>query len=178
MIKWHINDKGEVGRCSATKGKCPFGGASGLENHYSSREEAEKFVASSMAGFSTLGTSSKKRPTESFKTTRDTLRKSLVDYGVRKTNELPDVRNTNEIIQHWFNGDRKKFESFKTLVNDQTMSATSKKSVAQLINKGITVDQVDRVESIGDGTATVDILDDSMSLKGVSLADIRANRPF
>lgn len=176
MIKWHINDKGEVGRCSATKGKCPFGGASGLENHYSSREEAVKEAASTMAGFSNLGTSSKKRPTESFQNTKDTLRKSLIDYGVMKNNELPEVRTTSEMIQQWFNGDRKKFESFKNLVNDQTLSVASKKSVAQLINRGVSVQQVDSVDSLDSGTATVDILDDS--LRGVSLADIRANRPF
>lgn len=174
-VKWHINDKGEVGRCSATKGNCPFGGASGLENHYASQEEAEKFVASSMVGFSTMGTSSKRRPSESFKNARDTLRKSLVDYGVSKSNELPEVRTVNEIVQHWFAGDRKKYEAFKGLVNDQTMNATAKKSVAQLINRGVTVHQVGAVDNL-EKDATVDILDDS--LKGISLTDLQKNRPF
>jgi len=176
MVKWHINDKGEVGRCSATKGNCPFGGATGLENHYSSREEAEKVTASSMEGFSNLGTASKKRPTESFQNTKTSIRKSLVDFGISKAANLPEVRNTNEMIQHWFAGDRKKFESFKNLVNNTALSPTAKKSVAQLLNRGVSVDQVVNVNDLDEGKATVDILDDS--LRGVSLADIRARRPF
>jgi len=176
MTKWHINGNGEVGRCSATKGKCPFGGASGLENHYSSREEAEKFVASSMAGFSSLGTASKKRQTESFQNTKTALRKALVSYGVSKNADLPDVATTNELVERWFAGDKKKFEAFKKLVNNQTLTPVSKKSIAQLINRGVSVDHTDDVSSLDKGTATVDLLDDS--LRGVSLSDLRGRRPF
>jgi hypothetical protein len=176
MVKWHINDKGEVGRCSATKGNCPFGGDTGLENHYGSREEAEKSVASSMEGFSNLGTASKKRPTESFQSTKTAIRSSLVEFGIAKTTSLPEVRNTNELIQHWFAGDRKKFESFRNLVNNPTLSPAAKKSVALLLNRGVSVEQVDTVAALDNGKATVDILDDS--LRGVSIADIRASRPF
>ncbi len=48
MAKYHINGKGEAGRCSAQKGKCPFGGD--LE-HYSTPGDArrayEKFMSTS-----------------------------------------------------------------------------------------------------------------------------------
>jgi len=176
MTKWHINGNGEVGRCTATKGKCPFGGASGLENHYSSREEAEKIVASSMADFSSLGTASKKRQTESFQNTKTALRKALVSYGVSKSADLPDVATTNELVERWFDGDKRKFEAFKSLVNNQTLTPVSKKSIAQLINRGVSVDHTDDVNTLDSGKATVDLLDES--LRGVSLADIRGRRPF
>lgn len=43
MAKFHINSNGEPGKCSATQGKCPFGGA---EDHFTSieaaREQAER----------------------------------------------------------------------------------------------------------------------------------------
>lgn len=37
--KFHINKKGEAGRCSAQSDRCPFGGES---EHYSSTDEAQK----------------------------------------------------------------------------------------------------------------------------------------
>lgn len=37
MDKYHVNDKGEAGRCGAYSGGCPFGGDS---DHYTSPEEA------------------------------------------------------------------------------------------------------------------------------------------
>lgn len=37
MDKYHVNDKGEPGRCAAYSGGCPFGGDS---DHYTSQEEA------------------------------------------------------------------------------------------------------------------------------------------
>ena len=175
MIKWHINDKGEVGRCSATKGNCPFGGASGLENHYSSREEAVKTVASSMDGFSNLGTASKKQSNDLFKRNTESLRKSLVDFGVKNSTEFPEVRSTEELVQRWFDGNHERLEAFKKLVSNQTMSDVSKQSVADLLFRGVTVEQVESVDSLK-SSATVDILDDS--LHGISLAQLRASRPF
>lgn len=43
MSKYHVNpNSGEPGDCGADKGNCPFGGDSGIENHYDSAEEAQK----------------------------------------------------------------------------------------------------------------------------------------
>lgn len=36
-VKWHVNGKNEVGRCSATAGNCPFG----TEDHFSTKKAAE-----------------------------------------------------------------------------------------------------------------------------------------
>lgn len=41
MAKFHINKEGNAGRCSATAGKCPFGGA---EEHYKTIEDARRAV--------------------------------------------------------------------------------------------------------------------------------------
>lgn len=41
MTKFHINAKGVPAPCRAAKGNCPYGGASGVENHYDSMEEAQ-----------------------------------------------------------------------------------------------------------------------------------------
>lgn len=41
MSKWHINDKGDPGECSATKGECPFKNDDGSPApHYDTAEEA------------------------------------------------------------------------------------------------------------------------------------------
>lgn len=44
----HIGPQGPS-KCSATVGKCPYGGPSGLENHFSNHEDAVKYYDSVMA---------------------------------------------------------------------------------------------------------------------------------
>lgn len=42
MTKFHINSKGVPAPCKAAKGNCPFGGSSGIDNHYDTIEEAQE----------------------------------------------------------------------------------------------------------------------------------------
>lgn len=42
MTGFHINDRGEVDRCRAKKGGCPFDGETGLDNHYGTKEETRR----------------------------------------------------------------------------------------------------------------------------------------
>ena len=44
MSKFHINKHGVPAPCKATKGNCPYGGATGNENHYDSLEEAQATI--------------------------------------------------------------------------------------------------------------------------------------
>lgn len=46
--KFHVNSKGEAGECQAKK-NCPFGGFTGLENHFNTVEEARNFYETSKA---------------------------------------------------------------------------------------------------------------------------------
>ena len=45
MSKFHVNGKGEAGKCSAEKGGCPFGGEN---EHYTSKENARKAYEAKM----------------------------------------------------------------------------------------------------------------------------------
>jgi hypothetical protein len=47
LMKFHINSNGEAGRCSATKGGCPFGGES---EHFTSAEAAREHYEKTMTG--------------------------------------------------------------------------------------------------------------------------------
>lgn len=49
MAKFHVNGKGEAGKCSAVKGNCPFGSD---DEHYTSAEAARAAFESSMTNFS------------------------------------------------------------------------------------------------------------------------------
>lgn len=60
MANWHINDKREVHPCRAGSGNCRFGGDSGEDNHFSSRESAELSLALKDEEFSALGTRRKR----------------------------------------------------------------------------------------------------------------------
>lgn len=44
MTKYHVNAKGVPAICSARNGRCPYGGDTGSENHFESKEEAQKFA--------------------------------------------------------------------------------------------------------------------------------------
>jgi hypothetical protein len=46
--RYHVNGLGEVGPCRA-RIKCRFGGASGQENHFISRADAENFIQKNLA---------------------------------------------------------------------------------------------------------------------------------
>jgi hypothetical protein len=45
MAKYHINDKGNPGKCTAQSGNCPFGDDT---KHYSSKEEARNVYENKM----------------------------------------------------------------------------------------------------------------------------------
>lgn len=74
MAKFHINNSGEAGACSATKGNCPFGGE---DDHFTSAEAARAAYEKTMAPaiLSTVSIPAKDRafrvPTASF--TRDSV---------------------------------------------------------------------------------------------------------
>lgn len=83
--RWHINGKQEVGKCSVTTGTCPFGGDSGTENHFTSQEAAELFLAKGNKKFSALGTR-RKRPRVAIGRVKPETRSAvedLLDSGVR-----------------------------------------------------------------------------------------------
>lgn len=43
--RWHVNrETGDVGLCNATVRTCPYGGETGVENHYASKKEAQEIV--------------------------------------------------------------------------------------------------------------------------------------
>jgi len=48
MSKFHINDKGEAGKCSADVGECPFGVH---KPHFDTKKEAQKFYENSQNSF-------------------------------------------------------------------------------------------------------------------------------
>lgn len=84
MANWHINDKGEVHPCRARSGNCRFGGASGEENHFSSRESAELSLAKKDGEYSALGTRRKRAPLDIGKAKTETrvAVETLLDKGV------------------------------------------------------------------------------------------------
>jgi len=65
MARFHVNtNTGNTGACKAAKGKCPFGGESGDENHYSSPEEANKAAEEFMQEkYSTVNSAYRKKDT-------------------------------------------------------------------------------------------------------------------
>ena len=49
--RYHVNPvTGDYGVCRAEKGKCPFGGTTGNENHFATEKEARKASETIYAG--------------------------------------------------------------------------------------------------------------------------------
>lgn len=84
MANWHINTKGEVHPCRAKPGNCRFGGATGEENHFSSKEDAELSLAKKNLDYSALGTRKKRSTINIGKANTETLAavETLVDKGL------------------------------------------------------------------------------------------------
>jgi hypothetical protein len=55
MVKYHINAKGEAGKCSATQGGCPFGDA---QQHYASAADARASYEANQATFAVASNAS------------------------------------------------------------------------------------------------------------------------
>lgn len=64
MSKFHVNDQGEPGRCSAQKGGCPFGGDA---QHYPTKEVAQQAYELSMAASIVPAAAKKKASSPSVK---------------------------------------------------------------------------------------------------------------
>lgn len=173
-VKWHINEKNEVGLCSAKFRKCPHGGPTGADNHFATQEAAEKFLSLTLPGSSNLGTT-RRAPSRAFRESSAKIRQQLIDSGVKDRN-LPEVRTVSDIVKYWFDGDQKKYHLFKALVANERINEAERKSLASLINKGFDVQQITAVDEITN-KSVVDVLDESLS--GVSLSDLKkASLPF
>lgn len=105
MAKFHINEKGDAGECSATKGKCPFGNEA---HHFTSAEAARVFYekaqekeAAKAARLAQLATRS-----DELARTVAAARKDLEAYG-----------KTSNIFTQW----SKIHADFKTNTNGKKM---------------------------------------------------------
>lgn len=95
VIKYHINDDGDVGKCSATQGGCPFGGASGSEEHFETSLEARQYYESKQS----LNNALKKIPLTSVKKFE-----KLYSQGELKLSESSQylIRKNNKVLVEAF----------------------------------------------------------------------------
>lgn len=88
MIRYHINNTGNITKCRATKEKCPFGGDTGTEEHFDTREDARAHYESKMKE-SSLTVLQKKTPNaNNKKTTKEELDKQARELINHKVNNL------------------------------------------------------------------------------------------
>jgi hypothetical protein len=89
MAKFHINAKGEVKQCRAQI-KCRLGGASGNENHFSNKADAEQAVQAKFAEMYQPLDSVRRSPTPSEKRATTNAVNSFKKNGLR-VSEVPSV---------------------------------------------------------------------------------------
>lgn len=83
VVKYHVNDEGNVGKCGA-KNSCPFGGETGFEDHYATPEEAKKAYEKKMEGNSGSSSSLKSDPnTKHLSKIKRALAQNAADFKAR-----------------------------------------------------------------------------------------------
>lgn len=138
--KFHINSDGEAKPCSAQV-RCRFGGESGVENHFSSAEEAQAEVQNRLQKeFSQVSSVRSRGTSTQFLKNRDAIRSALLTYGgVKNESDLADVKNTDELVDKWFEGDASRYKSFKRLTEANDITPDTKKSVGVFVQRGLPV---------------------------------------
>lgn len=144
-MRYHINDKGEVGKCEAKPGKCRFKKSNGDEkDHYASKEEAVKARDSILRKKYPSLTSHKKRtPPKKFIESRENIKKLLVDYNFKKDKELKNVNTIQEMVANWFDGDKAKYIIFRDLAKTN-LNSNSKEAISKMLKGNIKVNITDK----------------------------------
>lgn len=149
-MKYHINRKKEVKACSAKQSQgCPFWGINDSRtNHYNDIETAQAKAEELLTKKHNMFNSPQRNLTPQFNITRDNVQKNLLEYaGIKASNE-ENVKNVKEIISTWFNGDRNKYETFNTTVENNDLNKDTKKSVVSMLMSGVTVHNKSSVQDI------------------------------
>lgn len=181
--KYHINNDGEARPCGA-KVKCRFGGESGVENHFSSAEAAEVEVQKRLQKeFSHVSSMRQKGTSAQFVKNREAIKTALVSFGaVKNADSLPEVRNTDEMVEKWFDGDSSRYKSFKRLTEANDITTDTKKSVASFVQKGLPVNISSTVHDVPHSRSDdkfeeseIDLLEDIPNGK-INLEELRSGK--
>lgn len=186
VTKYHINNDGEARPCGA-KVKCRFGGESGTENHFSTAEAAETEVQKRLQKeFSHVSSMRQKGSSAQFIKNRDAIKDALVSYGaVESSSDLAEVKNTDEIVSKWFDGDSSSYKSFKRLTESNDITPDTKRSVGAFVHRGLPVNISSSVHEVPHARANdkfdeseIDLLEDipnsRIDLDAVRRGDLRA----
>ena len=187
-MKYHMNpETGKVSACRA-KVKCRFGGASGSENHFNSKEAAEKAseeLMSSKHGFTSVRKSAESKPVgkSKFELTKSNIRAGLVKTGI-SASALPDVSSEEELVEKWFGGDRAKYDLISRISEPKShLTQKTKDSVSGFVKKGAAVGFVPDMEHLArakksgseSSVSEVDLIDDLPGGK-IDLADLASGK--
>ena len=148
---YHINDQYEVKPCgAASKESCPFFGNFGNDNHY---ENFNNAVATSEAVSQKSHGMFAKSASSAFSQNRDTIKKSFFQWGLARTeNPLPEVKNTQDMINKWFAGDAMRYNALKNTITNDDLNQETKKDIAILLMRGLSVSTTNNVRTLGDSS--------------------------
>lgn len=154
-MKYHINNDYEVKPCGASdESRCPFFGRDGESNHFTNQEEANLKAEEKLAQKHNSSAGKTKRTTSQFNRNKEFIQEAIVEYGnVQSKDDLKEVRNVKEMVAEWFDGDRRKYNDFRKLIDDKGFTKETKKSVAHLILRGIAIQKQKSVYDISEKTS-------------------------
>ena len=157
-MRYHINKDFEAKPCRVKTGRCPFGGATGNENHFDTLAEARKNAEILIERKHSV-VSSKKRPVT--ETQIDTLLDSLVESGLVRPDVASSLTGDDQIVEKVFKGDKSAFRAYRNIaLNDEFQSGTQH-TLIDLVRRGLPMSIVSTVLEIDENEETDD--DDSAS---------------
>lgn len=153
-MKYHINNDYEVKPCGASdESRCPFFGRDGESNHFTSSDEAISKAEEKLAQKHNSSAAKRKRSTPQFTKNKEFIKEAIIEYGnVQSGEELQEVTTVREMVEKWFDGDRRKYNEFKKLIDDNGFTKESKKSVAHMIMHGVAIQKKKSVYDISETT--------------------------
>lgn len=98
MIRYHVNNEGNAGICSAKKEKCPFGGETGTEGHFDTLSEARAYYESKSKNKQTYNTL--KQPKDKINAKRTKAATSKVIKELKELSEDTDEITRGEVANN------------------------------------------------------------------------------
>lgn len=177
-MRYHINNKDEVGLCKAQEGKCPFKDKDGNEKtHYTTRTEANYVLSEKLnKKYSPLSSTKKRTLPKKFIESRENIKKLLIDLNIKEEKDLKNVNTVQEMVNKWFDGDRSKYNIFRDMSTSEINNQT-KNSIYEMIQNNISVNiaKENNIDTKPNTTfSNIDILDDDFD--NITLEKIRENK--
>lgn len=167
MEKFHINSKGVVGKCTAQINDCQFS----KNDHFDNKKQAEQAAQEKLEKrYGSITKMFKPKPRRSSRISTKNIEETITKYGI-KGNINETVKTKNDVIDKWFDGDKKTFVFTERLSNNNNeFKEGTKDSIKEMIQTGVQV-RMPKIHELSEhdddvfNNSVIDLIDDTVENK-------------